>query len=86
MSSLRSHLTLAKLICPVLSCPVLYNSCHNGDDEDEHAEHHQDHASPPALARRVNDAHSLDALLVAACENGRAQDRVLNRRLIATIV
>ena len=74
---------MPELICPVY---VLHYRRHNGNDEDEHAEHHEDHASPPALARGVDDAHALDALLVAARDQGRAQDGVLNRRLVAPVI
>ena len=45
----------------------------DGDNEDDDAEHHEDHACPPALARGVDQAHALDALLMAAGQEAHGQ-------------
>ena len=65
---------------------TLEYSCDDGDDEYEHAQHHENHARPPALPGRVDDAHALDTLLMAAGNDWRAQIKILHGRLVAAIL
>lgn len=58
---------------PASSKGSLDESGDDGDDKNDDAEDDKGHAGPPALARGVDEAHALDALLMAACQKTHCQ-------------